>query len=112
MLRDMAPRETARKRLKAKMKTDMKRSKEKKKGERVPVESNAYPGEFFFFVRTNELLHGLGSKLGVDMKYLDILKPYAEKGIRGLDNYKSVSKVPDPLATDMVEAVGALDSWT
>ena len=105
MLRDMAPRETARKRLKAKMKTDMKRSKEKKKGERVPVESNAYPGEFFFFVRTNELLHGLGSKLGVDMKYLDILKPYAEKGIRGLDNYKSVSKVPDPLATDMVEDI-------
>lgn len=106
MLRDMAPRQTARKRLKAKMKTDIKRSKQKKKGERVPVESKAYPGEFFFFVRTNELLHGLGSKLGVNLKYLDVLKPFAEKGLREIGHYKSLTNhVPDPLLSSILEDV-------
>jgi aarF domain-containing kinase len=50
----------------------------KTRGERVPVESKAYPGEFFFFVRVNELLHGLGSRLQVQLNYLDIIKPFAE----------------------------------
>lgn len=106
MLRDMAPRETAKKRLKAKMKTDRKRFESKKKGERVPVDSNAYPGEFFFFVRTNELLQGLGSKLGVDVKYLDTLKPYAERGLRELNDDcsgRNATRHPDPLETDPVE---------
>jgi len=61
------PRGVARKRLKARAKTNIDRTKARKKGEKVPVDSNAYPGEFFFFVRTNELLQGLGSKLGVDL---------------------------------------------
>ena len=82
LLRDMMPRGVARNRLKAKMKTDIERSKGKKRGERVPVDSDAYPGEFFFFVRTNELLHGLGSKLGVRVKYLDVLRPYALRGLQ------------------------------
>mmetsp|Transcript_5477 Transcript_5477/g.7923 ORF Transcript_5477/g.7923 Transcript_5477/m.7923 type:complete len:1130 (-) Transcript_5477:15-3404(-) len=103
LLRDMVPRETARKRIKAKMKTDMGRIENKKRGERIPVDSNAYPGEFFFFVRTNELLHGLGSKLGIEMTYLDVLKPYAEMGLKELNNYVSVSKVPDPIATEKVD---------
>ena len=37
LLRDMAPREKARNRVKAKMKTDINRSKGKKKGEKVPI---------------------------------------------------------------------------
>ena len=78
------PRGVARKRLKAKMKTDIDRTKARKKGEKVPVDSNAYPGEFFFFVRTNELMHGLGSKLGVELRYIEILKPYALKGLKML----------------------------
>lgn len=100
LLRDMAPREKARNRVKAKMKTDINRSKGKKKGEKVPMESSAYPGEFFFFVRTNELLHGLGTRLGVELKYLDLLKPYAEKGLRQSKLYRSNSLVPDPLLSE------------
>ena len=104
------PRGVARKRLKARAKTNIDRTKARKKGEKVPVDSNAYPGEFFFFVRTNELLQGLGSKLGVDLvsvldyaclsctlvlllfctdthnrkRYIEILKPYALKGLKAL----------------------------
>ena len=103
LLRDMAPRETAKRRVKSKMKTDIRRSNEKKKGERVPVDSNAYPGEFFFFVRTNELLHGLGSRLGVDMKYLDVLKPFAEKGLSDCEHYLSVSSHPDPVLKEKIQ---------
>jgi len=103
LLRDMAPREKARKRVKAKMKTDIKRSKGKKKGEKVPMKSDKYPGEFFFFVRTNELLHGLGSKLGVDMKYLDVLKPFAEKGLRRSNRYMMKPNLPpDPILTENI----------
>ncbi len=46
------------------------------------MESKAYPGEFFFFIRVNELLHGLGSRFSVNLGYLDALCPYAEKGLR------------------------------
>jgi aarF domain-containing kinase len=103
LLRDLAPREKARKRVKAKIKTDIKRSKGKKKGEKVPMKSDKYPGEFFFFVRTNELLHGLGSKLGVDMKYLDVLKPFAEKGLRRSNRYMMKPNLPpDPILTENI----------
>lgn len=102
LLRDMAPRKTARRRTKAWIKNDMKRVSERKKGEKVPVDSNAYPGEFFFFVRTNELLHGLGSRLGVDMKYLDVLKPFAERGLRDCETYMSVSAHPDPISREKI----------
>jgi len=81
VLRDMAPSELSRKRIKAKIKTDVGRVKSKKKGEKIPMESKAYPGEFFFFIRVNELLHGLGSKFGISLSYLDVLKPYAERGL-------------------------------
>ena len=81
-LRDMAPREKARKRIKNYIKTDQERIKARKKGEKIPMESKAYPGEFFFFVRVNELLHGLGSRFGVEMAYLDLLKPFAEQGLQ------------------------------
>ena len=67
-----------------------------KKGQRVPMESKAYPGEFFFFVRTNELLHGLGSKLNVEMAYLDVIRPYAERGLALSDVY---SVKGEPLAS-------------
>ena len=99
LLRDMAPRDKARKRIKAKMKTDMKRFNAKKKGERVPVKSDAYPAEFFFFVRVNELLHGLGSKLGVEMKYVDILKPYARMGLTTLSKkYGAKIRMTEPIS--------------
>ena len=98
LLRDMAPRDKAKKRIKAKMKTDMKRFNAKKKGERVPVKSDAYPAEFFFFVRVNELLHGLGTKLGVEMNYVDILKPYARRGlITFSQKYGAKVKITAPL---------------
>ena len=84
-LRDMAPREVARKRIKAKMKQG--EEIRKKTNEKVPMESKAYPGEFFFFIRVNELLHGLGSRFGVNLGYLDALSPYAEKGIRMSSHY-------------------------
>jgi predicted unusual protein kinase regulating ubiquinone biosynthesis (AarF/ABC1/UbiB family) len=106
-LRDMAPRESARDRLKKRIRSDVVRcilkrdvsyvsmcfrisqksmvfaqEKAKKTKEKVPMESKAYPGEFFFFIRVNELLHGLGSRFDVNLSYLDTLRPYAERGLR------------------------------
>lgn len=81
-LRDIVPSKLSRKRIKAKMKTDRNRMQSKKKGEKIPMESKAYPGEFFFFVRVNELLHGLGSRMAIEMAYLDVQKPYAERGLQ------------------------------
>lgn len=101
LLRDMVPRSVARRRIKAKMKTDKKRMDGKKKGEKVPIKSKAYPGEFFFFVRTNELLHGLGSRLGVELKYLDILQPYAKKGFKNSYQYCTPDKL-DPIYSDII----------
>ena len=93
-LRDMAPREKSRKRIKNYIKADKARIKSRKKGEKVPMDSKAYPGEFFFFVRVNELLHGLGSRFGVEMSYLDLLKPYAERGLRLSDHYSVNKAIP------------------
>ena len=93
-LRDMAPREKSRKRIKNYIKTDKARVKARKKGEKVPMDSKAYPGEFFFFVRVNELLHGLGSRFGVEMAYLDLLKPYAEQGLRLSQQYMVNQPIP------------------
>lgn len=97
MLRDMAPRDIARRRVKNKMKSDRKNFSSKQKGDRVPVESDAYPGEFFFFVRTNELLHGLGSRLGVQLGYLDILKSFALTGLKQSKHYGRNIIKPDPI---------------
>jgi aarF domain-containing kinase len=92
-LRDIVPSQKARKRIKAKIKTDRDRMAMRKKGEKVPMESKAYPGEFFFFVRVNELLHGLGSRMSIEMAYLDVLKPYAEQGLRRAIAEREVSTV-------------------
>jgi len=81
LLRDMAPSHISRNRIKAKIKTDKNRMDSRKKGEKIPIDSKAYPGEFFFFVRVNELLHGLGSSMSVSMSYLDVLAPYAKRGL-------------------------------
>jgi CubicO group peptidase (beta-lactamase class C family) len=87
LLRDVVPRDISRKRIKAKIRTDTNRMNARDKKDKVPMESKAYPGEFFFFVRVNELLHGLGSKFGINMNYVDILKPYAERGLSMLPPY-------------------------
>lgn len=81
LLRDMVPTSIARNRIKAKIETDKSRMDSKKKGEKIPIDSKAYPGEFFFFVRVNELLHGLGAKMSISMAYLDVLAPYAKRGL-------------------------------
>ena len=93
LLRDVVQGAKSRKRIKAKIKVDQQRMQARKKGEKIPMDSKAYPGEFFFFVRVNELVHGLGSRLSVEMAYLDVLKPYAESGL--LLASKS-SQVPSP----------------
>lgn len=94
MLRDMATRDRARKRIKAKFKSDDKKTKEEGS---VKFESKAYPGEIFFFVRVNELLHGLGSRFNVDMGFLSVLRPYAELGLRRSTVYNEVVSVPRSL---------------
>ncbi|CAJ1948551.1 unnamed protein product [Cylindrotheca closterium] len=91
-LRDMAPREETRKRIKKKMKADKQRFKDN--NEKVPMESKAYPGEFFFFIRVNELLHGLGGKYSINLGYLDALKPYAERGLRASSFYDLTALAP------------------
>lgn len=91
-LRDMAPREETRKRIKKKMKADKKRFKEN--NEKVPMDSKAYPGEFFFFIRVNELLHGLGGRYSINLGYLDALKPYAERGLRTSSFYDLAMQAP------------------
>lgn len=104
-LRDMAPRDVAKKRIKSKMKqgADIR----KKTQEKVPMESKTYPGEFFFFIRVNELLHGLGSRFSVNLGYLDALSPYAEKGLR-MSSYYGLPKVLDTKSTTKgVDSVAA-----
>jgi CubicO group peptidase (beta-lactamase class C family) len=81
LLRDMAPREQQMKRIKAKIRTDRGRMDKRAKGEKIPMDSKTYPGELFFFIRVNELLNGLGSKLAIDLAYMELVKPYAERGI-------------------------------
>ena len=51
------------------------------------MESKAYPGEFFFFVRVTELLQGLGSRFSINLGYIDALAPYAERGLRMSSHY-------------------------
>jgi predicted unusual protein kinase regulating ubiquinone biosynthesis (AarF/ABC1/UbiB family) len=87
LLREIVPRDQSRKRIKAKLRTDANRMNTRTKNEKIPMESKAYPGEFFFFVRVNELLHGLGSKFGISLNYVEILKPYAERGLSTLSPY-------------------------
>lgn len=67
--------------------------KARNKNEKIPIESKAYPGEFFFFVRVNELLQGLGSLYNVELIHLDIIKPFAELGLLNyhLQNNKTQS---------------------
>jgi hypothetical protein len=68
------------------------------------MESKAYPGEFFFFIRVNELLHGLGSRFSVNMGYLDALRPYAERGLRQSQMYNlSMAQDEAPPAAAVVE---------
>lgn len=55
------------------------------------MESKAYPGEFSFFVRINEVLHSLGQKFDIQLTYLDILKPYAERGLSKFAPYSELS---------------------
>jgi predicted unusual protein kinase regulating ubiquinone biosynthesis (AarF/ABC1/UbiB family) len=81
-LRDMAPRTQARRAIKSKIKQGQALATRNK--EKVPMESKAYPGELFFFIRVTELLHGLGSKMDADLRYLETIRPYAEKGLRHL----------------------------
>ena len=101
LLREIVPRDVSRKRIKAKIRTDTNRMNARDKKDKVPMESKAYPGEFFFFVRVNELLHGLGSKFGINLNYVDILKPYAERGLSMLPPYSehgsALVRTPPPL---------------
>lgn len=99
-LRDMAPREETRKRIKKKIKADKKKLQES--NEKVPMESKAYPGEFFFFIRVNELLHGLGGRYSINLGYLDTLRPYAERGLRKSEMYDLV--VPPPTSVQVESA--------
>lgn len=78
----------------------------KKRNEKVPMESKAYPGEFFFFVRVNELLHGLGSRFSVNLGYLDALCPYAEKGLR----MSSFYDIPQELSLQQNATTVGLDT--
>eukprot|EP00980_Cylindrotheca_fusiformis_P014595 scaffold3955_cov160-Cylindrotheca_fusiformis.AAC.15 len=98
-LRDMAPSDETRKRIKNKIKADRKKMQESK--EKVPMESKAYPGDFFFFIRVNELLHGLGGSYSINLGYLDTLQPYAERGLRKSAMYDLV--VPPPTTSIQVE---------
>jgi CubicO group peptidase (beta-lactamase class C family) len=50
------------------------------------------------------LLHGLGSKFSVNMGYLDILRPYAERGLRELGQ-SIVKRREPPLVAETVDNV-------
>ena len=109
MLRDMATQERARKRIKAKLKSERARIEQSPKEDKIEIQSKAYPGEMFFFVRVNELLHGLGSRFDVDMQYLEVLKPYAERGLRESLSYSDagplscVSSIPTSIDQGLQE---------
>ena len=127
-LRDMAPRDETKKLIKSKMKADQVRrynwvsnvhgwqkrlylttfffalvphqAKREETAEKVPMESKAYPGDFFFFIRVNELLHGLGGSYSINLGYLDALKPYAERGLRSSSMYDSSTPQSNPIPVE------------
>jgi CubicO group peptidase (beta-lactamase class C family) len=74
------------------------------------MESKAYPGEFFFFIRVNELLHGLGSRFDVDLGYLDALRPYAERGLRQSKMYDLNVLPVDPVKVEDLALQQKLES--
>lgn len=91
---------------------------EREKKEKIPVESKAYPGEFFFFVRVNELIHGLGSKFGIELSYIEMVRPFAQRGLAEFMSNESTLNRPKRdligssdsiLASRIVETVRKLD---
>jgi predicted unusual protein kinase regulating ubiquinone biosynthesis (AarF/ABC1/UbiB family)/CubicO group peptidase (beta-lactamase class C family) len=84
----------------------------------VPNNSKTLLGEFFFFVRVNGLIFGLASTFDINMSYLEILKPHAERGVRKFDIYKGkdVSNPPIKASRDrilkdkLLKALAELDS--
>jgi hypothetical protein len=54
----------------------------RERSEEIPMDSKAHPaGELFLFMRVNEMLSGFGSKLAIDLAHMEVIKPYAERGI-------------------------------
>jgi aarF domain-containing kinase len=80
-LRDIVPKERACARLQSRMAADQER--QKKSTNKINVAM--YPAEFCCFLRVNDLLQGLGARFNLNMSYLQILRPYAEQGLRGFD---------------------------
>jgi predicted unusual protein kinase regulating ubiquinone biosynthesis (AarF/ABC1/UbiB family)/CubicO group peptidase (beta-lactamase class C family) len=64
----------------------------------VPSNSKTLLGEFFFFVRVNGLIFGLASTFDINMSYLEILKPHAERGVRKFDMYKGKDVIARPIS--------------
>jgi CubicO group peptidase (beta-lactamase class C family) len=80
--------------------------------EKIPIESKSYPGEFFFFVRVNELLHGLGAKFGIEMSYIDVVRPFAQRGLEEFmrNENQSMIKTANHLESGLSDSGGSSSS--
>jgi CubicO group peptidase (beta-lactamase class C family) len=82
LLRDVAPPTQARARVLAHRKWIMEQRKKRmeNKQKRLPVDS--FPGGLLFYLRTSEILHGVGSRLGSSLPYLGTMAGFARLSLR------------------------------
>lgn len=81
LLRDVEPPAKARARMLRQRKWMQAKRKERLAAkQRRPVE--AFPGDLLFYLRTSELLHGLGSALGAELPYLTVVAGYGRLAMR------------------------------
>jgi CubicO group peptidase (beta-lactamase class C family) len=78
--------------------------------EKIPIESKSYPGEFFFFVRVNELLHGLGAKFGIEMSYIDVVRPFAQRGLEDFMRNENQAKIANHIESGFSDCGGSSSS--
>jgi len=81
LLRDVEPPAKARARMLRQRKWMQEKRKERLEAkQRRPVE--AFPGDLLFYLRTSELLHGLGSALGAELPYLTVVAGFGRLAMR------------------------------
>jgi len=92
LLRDVEPPAKARARMLKQHKWMAERRKEREAAkQRRPIE--AFPGDLLFYLRTSELLHGLGSALGAELPYLSVIGGYGRLALRAY--YRGVDVLCD-----------------
>lgn len=82
MFRDSIPADEARERHQQRERARKAKREGMSKEEKEAAKIKSWPTELIFFMRTSELLQGLGSKLNVRHQYMSVMAAAARKGLR------------------------------